>query len=632
MAERPFPAYRGDEPYVFVSYSHDDADAVYPELRWLKQQGFNIWYDEGISAGAEWRQEIALAIQNCALLLFYVSESSVNSPHCIRELNFALDEARPHLAVHLEPAELPAAVRMSISGQQGMLKHALPNADYVQRLPAALRSVISGETPWQAAPRAATQRRRISPASLVVVSSVMTSLAVLGFLLWPRGPETLPDTVAVMPFRNLSQDEGSAYLAFGIPNSINRRLSGIGGLRVLAPGGRLPEDLRASATLEGSVFVAGDQLRVTVQLLDARRNLAWSDVYDRAVADVFSVEAEIAKGVVEKLAVSLGAEEALRLSKQPTKSPEAYRYFTEGLYQFRRAEFPRAEAHLLQALEIDPDFALAHTVLAMLYKNLSRDEEAHASAETALRLDPDAAQAHWVLALRHMGLRQWSDARAAFRAALRSEPNSGVVLATYARLLSWLGDFDQAIELANRALEADPTSFEHHVYAAEIYRLARQYRLSVQLLEKLTEIDPDRTGSTLAWRRALTYVETGQCIKALDEAKSKGNTSTGSMVALRAYLHGRCNQPAHAREQQLLLEQLADDGEIRPARLEHWFLTVAHLGLGENDDALAGLERMVESGRVPPWPPAPLDPLWDPVRDDARFDALAARMGLPAAL
>lgn len=628
MAERPFPAYRGDEPYVFVSYAHDDAEVVYTELRWLKQVGFNIWYDEGIKAGTEWREELAQAIQNCAALLFYVSPGSVNSSHCIRELNFALDEGKPHLAVHLEPTELPAAVRLSIGGQQGVLKHALSSEDYVEKLPGALRSVISGESARHSI--AQPSLRRHSARMWSIATALAMSVAIAGSFLWQRDPDVLPDTIAVMPFRNLSQDQDSAYLAFGIPNSINRRLSGIAGLRVLVPSQRRPRELRASALLEGSVFASGDQLRVTVQLLDATQNVVWSDIYDRAVADVFSVEAEIAKGVVEKLAVSLGAEEALRLSRQPTESAYAYKLFTEGLYQFRLADFEGAEDRLLDALEIDPDFALAHTVLAMLYTNLSRDDEAHAAAEAALRLDADAAQAHWVLALQHIEQRKWSAARAEFRAALRSEPNSGVVLATYARLLSWLGDFDQAIELANRALEVDPTSYQHHIYAAEVHRLARRFKLSAALLEKLSGIDPGRGGSTLVWRKALTYVETGQCIRALAQTEAEGDA--GSTMALRSYLHGRCNQPALAREQWERLQQLAESGDIRPPRFEDWFLTAAQLGVGDIDGALAGLERMVGAGMVPPWPPAPLDPLWDPVRDDVRFASLTKHLGLPASL
>ena len=87
--QRPFPAYQGDQPYVFICYAHDDAELIYPELERLRDQGINIWYDEGVSPGAEWEEELAKRIERCAIFLYYVSQRSVESEHCRRELNFA---------------------------------------------------------------------------------------------------------------------------------------------------------------------------------------------------------------------------------------------------------------------------------------------------------------------------------------------------------------------------------------------------------------------------------------------------------------------------------------------------------------------------------------------------------------
>ena len=92
MADRPLPAYDGDEPYIFVTYSHEDTDLVYPQIRWLQDQGFNVGWDEGISPGAVWRSELAQTIRGCSLLLFFTTPNSVASEHCIREVNFALDD------------------------------------------------------------------------------------------------------------------------------------------------------------------------------------------------------------------------------------------------------------------------------------------------------------------------------------------------------------------------------------------------------------------------------------------------------------------------------------------------------------------------------------------------------------
>ncbi|MCZ6869687.1 MAG: toll/interleukin-1 receptor domain-containing protein, partial [Gammaproteobacteria bacterium] len=87
--ERPFPAYQGDAAYIFVSYAHADAEAVYPELVRLREQGFNIWYDEGISPGSSWREELATAINDCALFLMFITPRSVKSEPCQKEVNFA---------------------------------------------------------------------------------------------------------------------------------------------------------------------------------------------------------------------------------------------------------------------------------------------------------------------------------------------------------------------------------------------------------------------------------------------------------------------------------------------------------------------------------------------------------------
>jgi len=87
--DRPFPAYQGDEPYIFVSYSHEDSDIVFPGIQRLRDQGFNIWYDEGISPGASWREELAESILGCDLFIILVSPQSANSDNCLKEVNYA---------------------------------------------------------------------------------------------------------------------------------------------------------------------------------------------------------------------------------------------------------------------------------------------------------------------------------------------------------------------------------------------------------------------------------------------------------------------------------------------------------------------------------------------------------------
>ena len=169
VAEK-FPAYQGDQAYVFVSYSHADAATVYPELERLHALGFNVWYDEGISAGSVWRDEVARRIENCGVFLLLLSNNACNSDNCLKELNLALNSGRALLAVFLEPTELPPGLRLSLSDRQAILKYELSQSAYQNKLETAIRerltTVGTGPTPvraaaTEAAPTKSVGRRRI---------------------------------------------------------------------------------------------------------------------------------------------------------------------------------------------------------------------------------------------------------------------------------------------------------------------------------------------------------------------------------------------------------------------------------------------------------------------------------------
>ena len=128
--DQPFPAYEGDEPYVFVSYSHEDESAVYKEIRWLQDQRVNVWYDEGISPGSEWSDALAQAIEGCTHFVYFLTPGSVASENCRRELIFAQEEHRQVLAVYLEETEVPSGLRLSLDNRQAILKYKLSDDAY----------------------------------------------------------------------------------------------------------------------------------------------------------------------------------------------------------------------------------------------------------------------------------------------------------------------------------------------------------------------------------------------------------------------------------------------------------------------------------------------------------------------
>jgi pimeloyl-ACP methyl ester carboxylesterase len=143
--EPPIRAYRGDAPYVFVCYSHADTDAVYRDIVLLSQQGLNIWYDEGISPGTEWSEELAQAINNASLVIFYASSRSSSSRHCRDEINFAHNHDKQVLAVHLEDVSLPAGLELSLSSTQAIMKHRLSDEIYLEKMKDVLPSSAFGD-------------------------------------------------------------------------------------------------------------------------------------------------------------------------------------------------------------------------------------------------------------------------------------------------------------------------------------------------------------------------------------------------------------------------------------------------------------------------------------------------------
>jgi hypothetical protein len=128
--DKPFTAYQGDEPYIFVSYAHEDSDVVFSEIQWLRNQGFNLWYDEGISPGHEWHQELADRIDQCHLFLYFITPRSALSDHCQREVHYAIDNGKQLLAVHLEETALPSGINLSLSSIQAVMRHELSDMDY----------------------------------------------------------------------------------------------------------------------------------------------------------------------------------------------------------------------------------------------------------------------------------------------------------------------------------------------------------------------------------------------------------------------------------------------------------------------------------------------------------------------
>jgi hypothetical protein len=267
----PLPAYEGDEPYVFVSYSHRDEALVYREIRWLQEQGVKVWYDIQIQAGSEWSDALANAIAGCSRFLYFITPNSVASENCRRELNYAIAEHRSILAVHLQQTEVPGGIRLSLDNRQAILKHRLTPGGYRSTILRALTTDGAGRESERAADSSSSWR-----IWLVSGAAAMLLLAISTIWLFQRTPEQrgkapnlLDRSIAVLPLTVVGSDDPAATnLAQALTEEVRATIAGYGELRSVA---QLDQtgflELDTSYVLRGSVQRSGEDLRIRVGLI-----------------------------------------------------------------------------------------------------------------------------------------------------------------------------------------------------------------------------------------------------------------------------------------------------------------------------------------------------------------------------
>jgi TolB-like protein/Flp pilus assembly protein TadD len=337
------------------------------------------------------------------------------------------------------------------------------------------------------APPAAQVKLRVAYAAVVIVC-----MGALGYVLYERGLGRAHageprDSIAVMPFSNLSGDPTKDYFSDGMSEELLNLLARVPGLQVASRTSsfaykdrevdvrQIGKELGVATVLEGSVRQAADQVRITAQLIDAESGFhLWSETYDRKLADVFQVQDEIARAIVDKLKIELAPAEqqAAQRQKAPTQNVEAYELYLQGraIWKRRGAENLKRAIDLYQAaIGKDPAFARAHAALASAYvvlpgytKEEGDDEKffqmAEGAARQALAIDPNIGEAHAVLAQINANRGDLLDAESGFFFAISLEPNEPTPHHWYSVLLQKVGRLDAALAQARKAQELDPTS------------------------------------------------------------------------------------------------------------------------------------------------------------------------------
>jgi TolB-like protein len=504
--DSPLPAYKGDKPYVFISYAHEDEGDVFNEIRALQNEGINAWYDEGIGPGSEWSDTLAEAIEGCACFVYFITPRSVDSENCRRELNFAQDENRQILAVHLEETDVPSGLRLRLDNRQAILKYKRTQEDYQQVLVQTLDFGNKVRAPQQqTAPRQWNIFR-------TVVGVAASLILVAALFLYQSDPEDLPETVAgdtngpatiaVLPLKNLSGDSGQEYFSDAVSGEIWSKLTLVEGLRVISMTSsgayrdstldirEIGRKLTANFIIEGSAMRVEDRVRVNVHLIETENGTElWGTSITRSQVDaaaLFSLFDDISGEIGGALPGFILGKEKLGISVgPPTQNIAAYNLLRQASFEMFRTGDPRKSLNLAkQAVVIDPEYAEAHNALGFYHtliaefgygtamKHLLAAREANT---LALNLEPNLASGHLLRGQVHSRLDlDFVKAMEAYRTAEVLGVDPDALAGTMQDVLLNGGLYEQGLD---RLIEAESRNPGDGVFAMHIgrflYRLGR---------------------------------------------------------------------------------------------------------------------------------------------------------------
>ena len=489
---KPSSAYQGDEPYIFVCYAHEDVDLVYPEIQWLQDQGFNIWYDEGIDPGSRWSDQLAESLADSSFFLYFCTPHSVKSRHCQNEINLALDADKPSLAVHLRETELTPGLQLQLSSHQAILRYEFSVEAYRAKLLTGFGVYLSSNRA-DAGDKASDEKNRMP--YLWYGGSVLAVLAI-GMLLVTQFATDRRQTadhaattgiprVAVMPFENQSEDPQQRYFSQGLSEEIATALSRFAILSVVPPllaakydDPNIAADKRSVRYfVRGSVRRSTSEVRVSASLLDSRNDSQlWAETYDRELnaANLFDVQAEIAERIASTLAaasgvvVNIGLQEARR---RPTNSFLAYDCVLRGqaFIAIHNEETHRVARDCLEeAVKIDPNYADALAHLAFLYGEESNHEwnarpnsedRSLEMAQRALELDSNNVTALMAIGTLYSYSRklELDIGRSYIERGLAINPYNTTLLGQLTWIEILTGDIEKGLEYVDRVRELDPT-------------------------------------------------------------------------------------------------------------------------------------------------------------------------------
>ncbi|MGI8640872.1 MAG: tetratricopeptide repeat protein [Pyrinomonadaceae bacterium] len=479
---------------------------------------------------------------------------------------------------------------------------------------------------------------------------IILVLGSLGFYLWRENEKSVADarikSIAVLPFKPLVAEHRDEALEIGMADTLIARLGDnqkiiVRPLSSVRRFGNLEQDavqagraLDVEAVLDGSIQRWGDVIRVNVRLIRVADGTAlWTGTFDEKSTGIFVVQDAISKRVTAALAMRLSADEQANLKKRSTESVEAYELYLRGRYHFFKITQPeilKAIVFYEQAIEADPNYALAYAGIADAYRTLpiagfvaSKEAfpQARAAAKRALEIDDTLAEAHTVLGWVGFWFDwDWEAAETEFKRAIELSPNNSDAHRAYAHLLSNTGRHDEAVAMGRRARELDPLTLITNALEGQFLFFAGRDTEAIARYDKTLEIEPDfwvaHNGLGRVYIRQERYPE---AIAALTKARELSRGSTEPVMQL-GYALAKSGNRKQAQE---TLEELKSAAAEK--FVSAYSFAMIYNGLGEKDEALSYLEKSFQEREVQ-ITFVKIDTRWDELRSEPRFVDLMRRM------
>ena len=629
---------------VFVSYKAEDRRRVQPLVAALQADGLSVWWDEHLGAGEAWRETIERQLDSAKCVVVVWSKRSVGTEgRFVREEASRAQARNAYVPVLIDPVQPPLGFGESQATSLRRWHGDKSDARY-QAVLAAIRHHTGAGNRTVPQPVAASRIDRRA----VLAGGTVATIAVAGAggwsLLRTWSAEAASDSIAVLPFANLSGDPSQAYFSDGIAEELRSALARLAGLKVV---GRTSSEavrnenaesaakkLSVSNILTGSVRQSPSTIRVSAQLVDGRTGMErWSQNYDRAPGDSIKIQSDIAENVARELRIALGSAGQAAFSVGGTQNAAAQSLFFEADQQDikDRKDFVRAIGLLDQAIALDPNYAQAYGLKAIFRlfmvnrfatgpHELSQGKaEAERLARRSIQMASNLPIGHGALALIHASYLQIAPALAEHKRAFSLAPSDPDAVRSYASFLSRIGEQSEAIRLAQQAVALDPFDPFSYGNLASVLFEARRYGDSVATLEDVKKDSPHLFRAPVTLGVGLMMLgRTKDAASAFAEALPDDpfRLVGEAILAVRT-----SNRGAAIRKMERLKQLYGDAASYQYGQV--------HSQLGETDQALTHLERAWEikdAGLLS----ILVDPWLDPLRREVRFAALMQRMNFPS--